>query len=396
MTFIVVCGGTAGHINPGLAIAEELRNRLPNAKILFIGADRDLEKRLVPQAGYELVNIKMSGVKRGLRPRDIMYNIKTVINVLTAERKASEIMKKENPSAVIGTGGYICYPVLKAAARRKIPTFIHESNALPGMTVKMLSSIVTKVMITYTGYEQYYKRPERLVLTGTPVRKGFVESGGAVDGGELVGGGAVGGELAGGAVGEDEVAGVRGQTRKPIVVSFWGSLGAERMNEIMAGFIKRNISEQRFYHIHATGSSAGGFYERLDELGVTENHPPYADIRRYIDNMPDVLKSADLVLCRAGATTLAELTALGKPSILIPSPYVPDKGQFENAKQLSELGAAVLLQESECNADMLFERVSFLVNNRDEMAKMAKAAKSIGKKGAASDIADLILGASEK
>lgn len=365
MTFIIACGGTAGHVNPGLSIAEELRSRQPDARILFIGAGRDLEKRLVPEAGFELENIKMSGIKRGLSPLAAYHNAKTVLNVALAMRTAAKIMRREQPKAVIGTGGYICYPVIKAAAKQRIPTFIHESNAMPGMTVKKLSGIADKVMITYPGFEEHYKSQERIVVTGTPVRKGFYA----------------------------ETAARAKLGDKPLVVSFWGSLGAERMNAIMADFIERNIAEQGFHHIHATGNSRDLLFWHLKDIGVWKPEPPYADIRDYIDNMPEVMSSADLVLCRAGGITLAELTALGKPGILVPSPYVPDNVQFENAKQLESKGAALLIKESECDGALLYETVLELVNDRERLGDMSGASKSLARPNAASDIADLILSA---
>lgn len=368
MTFIIVCGGTAGHINPGLSIAEELRERVPKAKIIFIGADRALEKQLIPKAGYGLLNIKMTGIRRGFLPADIVYNVKTLAKVISAQRKAMIILRREMPSAVIGTGGYICYPVLKAAAKLKIPTFIHESNARPGLTVRMLSSIADKVMITYQGFDKYYKRPERLVVTGTPIRRDFIVDKNAAD------------------TDTDD-----GQTGKPLVVSFWGSLGAERMNKMMAGFIKENLAKEHFRHIHSAGNSKQLLLDELSKLGVTVAKPPYADIRSYIEDMPEIMKKSDLVLCRAGAMTIAELSAAGKPSILIPSPYVPDNVQLINAQQLQNAGAAVIIDERECSGETLFQAACELIGERARLGEMAAQALRLAAPGAAGDIADLIL-----
>lgn len=352
-TFFIVCGGTAGHVNPGLTIAEEIRLRIPEAEIIFIGADRDIEKRLVPAAGYELINIKMSGVQRGLNIGAVAHNFKTVRNVVSAQRRVKRLLKEKKPSAVVGTGGYICYPVLKAAARMKIPTFLHESNACPGMAVKALSNIADKVMITYPGFESEYKQPERLVVTGTPIRKEIIAN---------------------------TFPYVISNT--PLVISFWGSLGAEKMNEIMQGFISRNRKEKCFHHIHATGKSKGAF--------EIESDPPFADIREYIENMPEILSKADLVLCRSGGMTLAELTAAGRPSILIPSSYVPDNVQYINARQLSDNGAAIIINESDCNADMLFDIVSELLKDRKRLADMSNAARKLAATNAVKDIVDII------
>jgi len=354
MKYLIVCGGTAGHINPGLCIAEEIQSRLPQAQIIFVGAGRALEKRLIPEAGFELVNIKMSGIKRGIKPSDILHNIKTVFNVLSAKGKVKKLLKSTKPKAVIGTGGYICYPVLKTAASMKIPTLIHESNAMPGMTVKLLSGIVDKVMISFDGYEKYYKKPERLTLTGTPLRKEFYASCEDVEKNEA--------------------------NKIPLIVSFWGSLGAERMNDIMAGFIQKNLADSSFHHIHAAGNNQK----------ILTYAPPYADVREYIDDMPAVMKKADLVICRAGAITIAELLTLGKPSIIVPSPYVPDNVQQENAKQLEKFGAAVVIEEAHCSDELLYQTAKELVSNKERLAKMSQAAVSLKAPNATSDIVDLI------
>jgi len=364
MTYLIVCSGTAGHINPGLCIAEEIKSRLPDSEIIFIGTGRELEKRLIPEAGFKLINIKMSGIKRGIKPSDIIYNIKTVINVLAAKKTVKKLLKNTKPEAVIGTGGYICYPVIKAAAKMKIPTFIHESNAMPGMSVKMLSAVADKVMISFEGYDRYYKKPQRLVLTGTPLKKEFYTS--------------------------IEETGIQQKEGKPLVVSFWGSLGSERMNEIMAGFIKRNIEDKSFYHIHATGNSFDVLTQKLAENNITEFKPPYADIREYINDMPVVMSKADLVICRAGAITITELLTLGKPSIIIPSPYVPDNVQQENAKQLEQIGAAIVIEESLCNDSLLYETTKKLILNTNKLDEMAQAAKKLTKSNATVEIVDLI------
>ena len=365
MKFLLVCGGTAGHINPALSIASEIRDRMPESEILFAGADREMEKRLIPEAGYDLVNIKMSGLSRGFRFKDIVHNIKTVWNTIAANRKSKTLLKRFMPDAVIGTGGYICYPVLKKAAGMRIPTFIHESNAYPGLTVKMLSPIVNKVLVAFKGHENMYKKPENVVHTGTPVRSEFNEPA--------------------------EADGITGPKDKQLVVTFWGSLGAERMNEMMPEFIKANLENNCFNHIHATGSSSDQLKKRLHDLGVTGINPPAADIRDYIDDMPTVMKAADLVLCRAGGITIAELIALGKPAILIPSQYVPDNIQPANARQLQNAGGALVIPEKECTGETLYKTVAALLADRDKLNSMALAQKSLSVPNAASRIVDIVL-----
>lgn len=365
MNFLFACGGTAGHINPALAIAAELRRSVPDAGFLFIGAGREMENRLIPDAGYELENIKMSGLKRGYSPGDLLSNFKTVREVAKANARAAEIIRDFGPSAAVGTGGYICYPVLRTAAKMGVPSFIHESNAVPGLTTKLLGAIVDRVFVSFPGIEDKYRKPERVVFTGTPVRDGFARPGGGCG---------------------------RAENEKPTVASFWGSLGAEHMNEIMAEFIRLNIAAGEFDHIHATGNNAAEVMkQRLARLGVADELPPGVEIREYIDDMPAVMRSADLILCRAGGSTVAELTALGKPAVLVPSPYVTNDQQTHNALQVHKAGGAVMLPEKDCSGEKLFDLVSTILRNTAELKKMADAQTALGVPDAASRISEIIL-----
>jgi len=365
MNVVFVCGGSAGHVNPAIAIAEELRNKHPMSKIIFIGADKALEKRLVPEAGFELINIKMTGLRRGFSPSDIIYNIKTAINLVSAERKSSRLLRDFKPDAVIGTGGYISYPVLKKASKKRIATFLLEPNAYPGLAVKMLSASVDKIFIAYKGAENELKHPEKAVFTGTPLLRRFFEN----DTGEA-----------------------EKPEDKKLVVSFWGSLGAARMNDMMAEFIKLNVESECFNHIHATGAigSIDKLKASLSESGVKNATAPIADIREYIDDMPSIMKKADLVMCRAGASTIAELTAMGKPAILIPSPNVAENHQELNAKQLCSAGGAVMVSEKECDGKVLFDLVRDLLNDGEKLEKMSAFQKSLSVSDSSSVIIDFI------
>ncbi|MDR2600284.1 MAG: UDP-N-acetylglucosamine--N-acetylmuramyl-(pentapeptide) pyrophosphoryl-undecaprenol N-acetylglucosamine transferase [Oscillospiraceae bacterium] len=358
MTYILVCGGTAGHINPALSIADDIKSRIPNAGIVFIGADREMEKRLVNAAGYELINIKMTGVRRGIKPKDIIYNIKTVKNVVQARNKARQILKELKPTAVIGTGGYICYPVLREAVRLNIPTFLHEQNAVPGMTTKALYKHVDKIMTSFPDNEKQFSNSKHVVYTGTPIRKEFTDE-------------------------------VKKETNeksddKPLVVSFWGSLGAEKMNVMMEEFIELNNKEKKFYHIHATGNSGADLRNKTNL--------PISDIKEYINNMPEIMKNADIVLCRGGATTLAEVSTLAKPSVIVPSPYVPGNVQLENAKKLQSIGGAEVILEKECTGGILYNTVTSLLSDSDKLKRMSEALKKITNADATKEIVDIILG----
>ena len=366
MNALIVCGGTAGHVNPALAVASELRSRVPDAKILFVGAGKELEKKLIPQAGFHLVNIRMSGLRRSLSPDDIVFNVKTLRYLATAGVKAEKLIRRFKPDAVIGTGGYICYPILKKASQMGIPTIVHEANAVPGLATKMLSPGVDRVLTAFPGLEALYRHPERVVFTGTPVRRGFVP--------------------------QQEKPAAPKAGGKPLVVSFWGSLGAEHMNEMMAEFIKLNIDAGLFDHIHAAGKSGGAglIKKRLKQLGVAEELPPGIEVREYIDDMQSVMEAAEIIVCRAGGSTLAELTFMGKPAILVPSPYTPNNQQIENAKYVMDAGGALVLQEKDCTGEALYSAASSLLADGERLKEMAGAQKTLGAPDAAANIVDIV------
>ncbi|MCL2366586.1 MAG: UDP-N-acetylglucosamine--N-acetylmuramyl-(pentapeptide) pyrophosphoryl-undecaprenol N-acetylglucosamine transferase [Oscillospiraceae bacterium] len=364
MNVLFVCGGTAGHINPAIAIASEIQSRNPEAKILFVGAGKELENRLVPKAGFHIVNIRMSGLRRSLSPESIMYNFGTLRNLTTAGIKAGNLIKRFKPDAAIGTGGYICYPILKRASQLGIPTVIHGADAIPGLATKMLSATVDKVLVSFPGMEGHYRRPDRVIFTGTPIRKGFEIP---MDDSETKIG------------------------KKPRVVSFWGSLGAARMNEAIAQCIKLNLEKDKFEHIHATGKSEFAMMqERLRRLGVPEVLPDGVEIRAYISDMAKVMASADLVVCRAGASTIAELTAMGKPALLVPSPYVTNNHQEANAKQLQKAGGAVVLLERDCSGQRMFDLISSTLDDKDKLKRMSLAQRTLAVPRAAEKIADIV------
>ena len=297
----------------------------------------------------------------------LLYNAKTARNLATAGIKAGKLLRRFEPSAVIGTGGYICYPILKKAAHMGIPTVIHGSDAVPGLTTKMLSTAVDKLLVSFPGLEKQYKRPERVVFTGTPVRSGFEAP---PAGGIAPNAGA-----------------------KPLVLSFWGSQGAERMNKTTAEFIKLNIDSGRFDHIHAAGNgkNVSETKNRLKDLGAPEALPDGVEIKEYIDDMPSAMAAADLVLCRAGASTLAELTVMWKPAVLVPSPYVTNNHQEKNARQLEKAGGAVMLPEKDCTGETLFETVATLLDDKERLAGMAASQRALAVPDAAERIVREVL-----
>jgi len=367
MKFLLAAAGSGGHINPAIATADALRALIPDCHIMFVGAGRPMEKKLVPQAGYELTNIEMQGISRGLNPKKLAYNVNSAKMLLTANRRAAELINEYKPDAVIGTGGYICYPVLRTAVKAGIPTAIHESNAQPGLTIKMLSGMVSRVFTAYGGTEQFYRDPRRVKCIGTPVRQGFSDYTRARARLEL-------------GIAEDE----------NVVVSMWGSLGASGMNEKMKAFITRNMREHAFRHIHAVGTEKGAETLRAAVAGDLPL-PGNIEIRPYIDDMARVMAAANLIMSRSGGSTLAELSALGRAAVLVPSPYVSNDEQAHNAQAVEAAGGAVVATEADSTGDSLFEMVSALLKTPRIIEKMEEAQKSLGAADAASKFAEEII-----
>ena len=372
MRVIFTCGGTAGHINPALAIAGKIGEMYPDSEFLFIGSGRELENRLVPEAGYRIENLKVTGFSRKVSFDSIKKNVQMINNLRAAEKKCGKLFDDFRPDVVIGTGGYVCYPVITVASKRKIRSYIHESNAVPGLTTKMVAGKVEKIFVAFPGLEGNYKYPEKVVATGIPVRPGF------------------------GRLSKEEAKKELGISEdKPLTVSFWGSLGAARMNEIMADFIEKNYKSRSFYHIHATGGGQKGLEHMLTELaerkalGLDEAG---IDLRAYIDDMDKVMTAADLVLCRAGASTIGELTYLGKPSILVPSPNVTNNHQEKNARVIEKLGGAKVILDSQCTGEVLYNDVLELIKDKKALETMGSAAAKAGVKDSAGMIVKLIFG----
>jgi UDP-N-acetylglucosamine--N-acetylmuramyl-(pentapeptide) pyrophosphoryl-undecaprenol N-acetylglucosamine transferase len=327
MNFLFTCGGTAGHINPALAVAGRLRELMPDCGILFVGADGHMETNLVPRAGYDIKTVNITNISRGRSFSDLRHNIETVKNVVTATKEAKKIISAFKPDAAVGTGGYVCYPVLKAAHEMGVPTAVHESNAVPGLTTKMLSDSMDCIMVGFEESRSFYKHPERVTVTGTPVRGDFARYSKTSARAEL---------------------GIPAD--RPLVVSVWGSLGAGHMNELMTEFITLSGRDPGFSLIHSAGNAG---YEPMIKT-LKEKAPDYEkngmDVREYIYDMPRVMAAADLVMCRAGASTLAELTYMGKPVILVPSPNVTNNHQEKNARVIENAGGAKVFLEGEFDA----------------------------------------------
>ena len=372
--FLFTCGGTAGHINPALGVAGRIRELMPDAGILFVGAEGNMETELVPRDGYDIKTITITNIHRSLKPQEILHNLKTLKNVAVSLGEAKKIIKEFKPDVAVGTGGYVCYPVLKAAHDMGIPTAVHESNAVPGLTTKMLSGVVDAIMVGFEESRANYKNPERVVVTGTPVRREFKNTDKNLAKAEL---------------------GLRQD--KPLVVSVWGSLGASYMNEIMAEFIERVCHKPTFTLIHSAGTRGyDAMMAKLKADGAADCGEYGMDVRSYIYDMPKVMAAADLVLCRSGASTLSELGVLGRPAILVPSPNVTNNHQEKNARVLEAAGAAKVMLEGQFTADGLVGMVSELLRDKVELDKMAQNMKRLGTADATEKITDIVLALADK
>ena len=391
MKFLFTCGGTAGHINPAIAVAGRIREELPDSEFLFIGAEGRMETDLVPRAGYEIRTVRITNIHRGFSAEDIKHNLTTLKNVVTSTAEAKRLLREFKPDAAVGTGGYVCFPVLRAAHELGIPTAVHESNAVPGLTTKMLEGSMDAVMVGFEESRANYKHPERVAVTGTPVRGEFLHADKRQAKRALGLGTPVRGEFSN----ADKAAARKAlglPEDKPLVASVWGSLGAQHMNEIMSDFIVRAFANPFFGLIHSAGKAG---YEKMAARLESEK-PGYdklgMDVRAYIYDMPTVMAAADLVLCRAGASTLAELTAMGKPAVLVPSPNVTNNHQEKNARVLEAAGGAKVLLESEFTADSLLGLVSELLHHPEELEAMAANMRAVGVQDATDRIAEIVIG----
>lgn len=347
MNILFTCGGTAGHVNPAVALARIFQERHPNCNILFVGADGGMENHLVPKEGYQIRSVTITNFHRSFAPADIAHNVGTVINMQKSKKQAKEILDQFKPDLVVGTGGYASFPVVKQAAKRGIPTAVHESNALPGLTTKALSKVVDCVMVGFEESRFHYDNPDKVVVTGTPVRGAFFE------------------------YTRQEAREKLGLTdERPLLLSYWGSLGAEAMNRKMVDFIAQECYDGApFHHIHGAGRNYAWMREELNSRGL-KLEGTGVEVREYIYDMALVMAAADVVLCRAGASTISEITAIAKPAILVPSPNVAANHQEKNARVLSEQGAAVLMLERDCEFKNLYHKVEDLMREprrREEM-----------------------------
>ncbi len=349
MRVILTGGGSAGHVNPALAIANIIKVNEPTSEIIFVGTSKGLENDLVPKAGYELRHVEISGIARSLSPS----NIKTAIRVLTSPRKAKKLIKEFSPDIVIGTGGYACWPSLTAAAKMGIPTVLHEANATPGVAVRQLCGKMDVVMTNFKETADKLSDKQRAMHVGMPMRGEF-DSISKSDARKKLG------------IPDDKI----------VILSFGGSLGAPMVNraalEIMQNFSSVN---ENVVHYHSSGSRE---YDNMTKEYADRKIGECANIELspYIYDMSFKMAAADIVICRAGAMTLAELARMRATAVLIPSPNVTDNHQYKNAKVLADAGAAVIIEEKEFDGDIVSNTVKRLAADKTLRKQMSE---NIGK-----------------
>ena len=354
MRALITGGGTGGHINPALAIASIIKEHEPDSQFLFAGTPFGMEARLIPEAGYDFAPIKVRGFQRKISLENIKRNAEAAAYLVTALPRAKQIIKEFRPDVVIGTGGYVSGPVVYQAAKLGIPTAIHEQNAYPGVTTRILTKKVNKVMLTVKEALDYLGTDIDYTVTGLPVRAELFEKT------------------------KDEARKELGFDDSFTVLSFGGSLGAGCINETMAEVIKyTSANDLKINHIHGYGGMGKDtFPSAMKKYGV----PMKSDrtrITEYINDMDTCMAAADLVICRSGATTLAELEAMGKPAILIPSPIVAGNHQFHNANVLGKAGAAIVIEQKNVKCEEVTGIIEDLYNDPSRVKEMSECSKKL-------------------
>ena len=341
MRVLIAAGGTAGHINPALAIAGAIKKADPSAEIHFAGRKEGMEYRLVTQAGYPFHHIEITGFQRRLSLNNIKRNIITLWNLALSGPKARAMMKEVQPDLVIGCGGYVSGPVVRCAAKKGIKTAIHEQNAFPGVTNKLLAPDVDIVFAAVPAAVEKLGAPEKTQVVGNPVRPEVFEKAGE----------------------RDAIRAQLGAGDRTVILSFGGSLGARRVNEVVADLCAWEQKEHKpVLHIHATGQYGVELFQNLEnEKGFAPGESLV--VKEYINNMPVCMAAADLVICRAGAITLTEIQAQGKASLLIPSPNVAENHQYHNAMALVSRNAAEILEEKDLTGDSLIAMVKKMISD---------------------------------
>ena len=347
MRILLAGGGTAGHINPALAIAGYAQKIDKNSEILFVGTEKGMESTLVPNAGYDIEYVKVEGLSKKLT----FENFKSLCHMITAKQKCKKIIKRFNPDIVIGTGGYVCAPAVMAANSLGIPTLIHEQNVFPGSAIKLLSKTSTVTAISFDDSKKYLSDAKEILFTGNPIRPEVLSCD------------------------RNRARKAFGLSDEKFVLIFGGSLGAGAINSVAVEYMNK-LDNPNVRVLFGTGNrNYDEIKQTLTKLGIDKKENVL--VVPYIHNMDEAMNAADVVVCRSGAITVSELSALGKPAILIPSPNVTNNHQEYNARALSDKGAAITILEKDFNLSSLETALDSIIFHEDKMREMSEKSISI-------------------
>jgi UDP-N-acetylglucosamine--N-acetylmuramyl-(pentapeptide) pyrophosphoryl-undecaprenol N-acetylglucosamine transferase len=350
MNVILAGSATGGHIYPATAIADKIRRKNPDANIVFVGAKKELGSTIVEDNGYRIRYIDIRGFSR----KNMLANIKVLKDLAVSSAQIKKIFKQFQPDMVIGTGGYVSGPVLREAHKQGIKTYLHEQNAVPGLANKIAEKYADKIFVAFEDSIKHFKNPDKIMVTGNPIRKGFITAG-AMNYREQLG------------VGEKNFA----------ILVFGGSIGAQKINDVTVELLTKLNNDEYIKVFFITGRRQyWDVLEALNQNGVSDDKN--FKVMEYTEAMHEYFAASDLIIGRSGALTVSEITACGKPSILIPSPNVTGNHQYFNAKPLEDAGASVLIEESQLTTDLLYDTIMALKSNRERINKMAEASSSLG------------------
>lgn len=363
MKFLIAGGGTGGHIYPALAIARKIKMEYKDADILYVGTEKGLEAEIVPKEGFQFKTIRVKGFRRKLS-KDTFKSIK---ELFLGFKDARKIINDFKPNIVIGTGGYVCGPIVLLASMKKIPTIIHEQNAFPGATNRILSKFVDRIAGSFEESKKYFNNPEKLIITGNPIRQDIV--------------------------GCDKLIAYKDLNIKadiPFVLSFGGSGGQKKLNDAMLDVIVNNYDNRNIQIIHVTGKRL--YDEFMEELKKKAIYDLNNNIKvyPYLFEVPKALSIANLIITSGGAIAIAEITAVGIPSILIPKAYTTENHQEYNARALEKEGASIVILEKDLNGELLNKEIKGLLNNKIKLKEMEQKSKKMGIINADERILDIV------
>ncbi len=369
MRLVIAAGGTAGHINPALAFAQEFGKNQPGSEIVFVGREDGMEARLVKAADFSFYPIDIHGFKRGMTVRNVLYNLRTVYCLGKSTISCINLMRSFKPDLVVGFGGYVSGPVVREASRFGIPTAIHEQNSFPGVTSRLLSKRVDRIFVANEDGKDKLGYPEKTIVVGNPVSAEVTIAN------------------------RSRARAKFGLTdEKTCILSFGGSLGSSTINQVMANVFTLAKGRDDLFFLHATGEiDTDGFENTLKKNNLSTSDFS-CRVSQYIDDMADCLAASDLVICRSGAITISELAVTGKASVLIPSPYVAENHQYYNALSLSNIGAAVIEQEKEMDYSAVASRILKLASDRERLLQMGNSAKKLSVTDSAHRIYQEVIG----